>query len=184
MEQLICNDAFLEALFFVYCRQSMIQPCLIVCLHGSDKHMNSVCNYYPAANQYLHACFFQIYIVYNKRTGKPRGYAFIEYEHERDMHCEYQSRALSSNLMKSDPWSVTDHPFPLFYMDIFVMILGWQLSLTCREVQGSTLTFFKNGCQAGNQESACGCPNILAAILNHLFIIFWVIKMLYSSTST
>lgn len=28
----------------------------------------------------------RIYIVYNKRTGKPRGYAFIEYEHERDMH--------------------------------------------------------------------------------------------------
>lgn len=36
----------------------------------------------------------RIYIVYNKRTGKPRGYAFIEYEHERDMHCEYQCRAL------------------------------------------------------------------------------------------
>lgn len=32
---------------------------------------------------------FQIYIVYNNRTAKPRGYAFIEYEHERDMHCEY-----------------------------------------------------------------------------------------------
>uniref|UniRef100_A0A8C9VGV9 U1 small nuclear ribonucleoprotein 70 kDa n=1 Tax=Scleropages formosus TaxID=113540 RepID=A0A8C9VGV9_SCLFO len=30
----------------------------------------------------------RIYIVYSKRTGKPRGYAFIEYEHERDMHCE------------------------------------------------------------------------------------------------
>ncbi|KTG33672.1 hypothetical protein cypCar_00001508 [Cyprinus carpio] len=28
----------------------------------------------------------RIYIVYNKKTGKPRGYAFIEYEHERDMH--------------------------------------------------------------------------------------------------
>lgn len=28
----------------------------------------------------------RIYMVYNKRTGKPRGYAFIEYEHERDMH--------------------------------------------------------------------------------------------------
>lgn len=40
------------------------------------------------ANWYLHSCVFQIYIVYNKRTGKPRGYAFIEYEHERDMHCE------------------------------------------------------------------------------------------------
>nr|XP_015194805.1 PREDICTED: U1 small nuclear ribonucleoprotein 70 kDa-like [Lepisosteus oculatus] len=32
----------------------------------------------------------QIYIVYNKRTGKPRGYAFIEYEHERDMHSAYK----------------------------------------------------------------------------------------------
>lgn len=31
---------------------------------------------------------YKIYIVYNKKTGKPRGYAFIEYEHERDMHCE------------------------------------------------------------------------------------------------
>lgn len=28
-------------------------------------------------------------MVYSKRSGKPRGYAFIEYEHERDMHCEY-----------------------------------------------------------------------------------------------
>lgn len=40
-------------------------------------------------------CIFQIYIVYNKRTAKPRGYAFIEYEHERDMHCEYQHGAVS-----------------------------------------------------------------------------------------
>lgn len=24
----------------------------------------------------------------NSVTGKPRGYAFIEYEKERDMHCE------------------------------------------------------------------------------------------------
>ncbi|XP_038220306.1 U1 small nuclear ribonucleoprotein 70 kDa-like [Zerene cesonia] len=31
----------------------------------------------------------KIYLVYNKENGKPRGYAFIEYEHERDMHCEY-----------------------------------------------------------------------------------------------
>ncbi|ETE70949.1 U1 small nuclear ribonucleoprotein 70 kDa, partial [Ophiophagus hannah] len=29
----------------------------------------------------------RIYMVYNKHSGKPRGYAFIEYEHERDMHC-------------------------------------------------------------------------------------------------
>ncbi|XP_077390853.1 U1 small nuclear ribonucleoprotein 70 kDa [Festucalex cinctus] len=32
----------------------------------------------------------RIHIVYNKRTGKPRGYAFIEYEHERDMHSSYK----------------------------------------------------------------------------------------------
>ncbi|KAK7801019.1 hypothetical protein U0070_012076 [Myodes glareolus] len=28
----------------------------------------------------------RIHMVYSKRSGKPRGYAFIEYEHERDMH--------------------------------------------------------------------------------------------------
>ncbi|MBN3293984.1 RU17 protein, partial [Polypterus senegalus] len=32
----------------------------------------------------------RIYIVYNKGSGKPRGYAFIEYEHERDMHSAYK----------------------------------------------------------------------------------------------
>ncbi|XP_014749322.1 PREDICTED: U1 small nuclear ribonucleoprotein 70 kDa-like [Sturnus vulgaris] len=31
----------------------------------------------------------RIYMVYNKRSGKPRGYAFIEYEHERDMHSTF-----------------------------------------------------------------------------------------------
>ena len=25
-------------------------------------------------------------MVFNDKTNKPRGYAFIEYEHERDMH--------------------------------------------------------------------------------------------------
>ncbi|XP_072282086.1 U1 small nuclear ribonucleoprotein 70 kDa [Pyxicephalus adspersus] len=32
----------------------------------------------------------RIHMVYNKRSGKPRGYAFIEYEHERDMHSAYK----------------------------------------------------------------------------------------------
>ena len=27
-------------------------------------------------------------MIFNKDSNKPRGYAFIEYEHERDMHCE------------------------------------------------------------------------------------------------
>ncbi|CAF4913282.1 unnamed protein product [Pieris macdunnoughi] len=32
----------------------------------------------------------KISLVFNKEDGKPRGYAFIEYEHERDMHSAYK----------------------------------------------------------------------------------------------
>jgi len=32
---------------------------------------------------------FQIAMVYDKVSGKPRGYAFVEYEHERDMQCKF-----------------------------------------------------------------------------------------------
>ncbi|KFM81237.1 U1 small nuclear ribonucleoprotein, partial [Stegodyphus mimosarum] len=32
----------------------------------------------------------KIVIVHDKNTGKPRGYAFIEYERERDMHSAYK----------------------------------------------------------------------------------------------
>lgn len=32
---------------------------------------------------------FQIVVSHNTINGKPRGYAFIEYEHERDMHCKF-----------------------------------------------------------------------------------------------
>ncbi|XP_031633023.1 U1 small nuclear ribonucleoprotein 70 kDa [Contarinia nasturtii] len=32
----------------------------------------------------------KIVLVHNVDTGKPRGYAFIEYEHERDMHSAYK----------------------------------------------------------------------------------------------
>uniref|UniRef100_A0A1B6G087 U1 small nuclear ribonucleoprotein 70 kDa n=1 Tax=Cuerna arida TaxID=1464854 RepID=A0A1B6G087_9HEMI len=31
----------------------------------------------------------KIIMVQNITNGKPRGYAFIEYEHEKDMHCKY-----------------------------------------------------------------------------------------------
>ena len=31
----------------------------------------------------------QIKMIQDKETGKPKGYCFIEYEHERDMHCKY-----------------------------------------------------------------------------------------------
>ena len=29
-------------------------------------------------------------MVNNTTTEKPRGYAFVEFEHERDMHCKYK----------------------------------------------------------------------------------------------
>ncbi|XP_072748380.1 U1 small nuclear ribonucleoprotein 70 kDa [Anoplolepis gracilipes] len=32
----------------------------------------------------------KIVVIHNKINGKPRGYAFIEYEHERDMHSAYK----------------------------------------------------------------------------------------------
>ncbi|XP_037071009.1 U1 small nuclear ribonucleoprotein 70 kDa-like, partial [Pollicipes pollicipes] len=32
----------------------------------------------------------KIVLVHNSQTGKPRGYAFIEFEHERDMHSAYK----------------------------------------------------------------------------------------------
>ena len=35
---------------------------------------------------------FQIRVAYNSNNGKPRGYAFIEFEHERDMHCKYRDK--------------------------------------------------------------------------------------------
>jgi U1 small nuclear ribonucleoprotein len=30
----------------------------------------------------------RVRIVVDKKTGKPRGYAFIEYEHKRDFECK------------------------------------------------------------------------------------------------
>ncbi|KAJ8949998.1 hypothetical protein NQ318_002409 [Aromia moschata] len=33
----------------------------------------------------------KIVLIHNSVNGKPRGYAFIEYEHERDMHFELQA---------------------------------------------------------------------------------------------
>lgn len=37
----------------------------------------------------IYGKILKIVIIHDKESVKPRGYAFIEYEHERDMHCEY-----------------------------------------------------------------------------------------------
>ena len=31
-------------------------------------------------------CVEQVHTVFNRQSDKPRGYAFIEFDHERDMH--------------------------------------------------------------------------------------------------
>ena len=50
-------------------------------------------NYYSLLDilLYFTVLFLQIRLVHNIRSGKPRGFAFVEYEHERDMHCKYTS---------------------------------------------------------------------------------------------
>ena len=45
--------------------------------------------------------FLQIRLVHNIRSGKPRGFAFVEYEHERDMHCKYTSPNRTHNKYNS-----------------------------------------------------------------------------------
>ena len=46
---------------------------------------------------YFTVLFLQIRLVHNIRSGKPRGFAFVEYEHERDMHCKYTSPKRTHN---------------------------------------------------------------------------------------
>jgi hypothetical protein len=38
----------------------------------------------------MYGAIKKILLVNDVDSGKPRGYAFIEYEHERDMHCKYR----------------------------------------------------------------------------------------------
>ena len=46
-------------------------------------------------------------MVSNTTTGKPRGYAFVEFEHERDMHCKYtQWRYIVSTWSSLSTWPV------------------------------------------------------------------------------
>lgn len=34
-----------------------------------------------------------IRLIHDQKTGKPRGYCFIEFEHEKDMHCKYTNNS-------------------------------------------------------------------------------------------
>ena len=50
----------------------------------------------------------KIIMINDKDTGKPRGYAFIEYEHERDMHGKYRElNTIEPRLPLPLPWLET-----------------------------------------------------------------------------
>lgn len=50
----------------------------------------------------------KIIMVHKTEDGKPRGYAFIEYEHERDMHCKYIAAGILILLIDSVAAFATD----------------------------------------------------------------------------
>jgi U1 small nuclear ribonucleoprotein 70kDa len=56
----------------------------------------------------------KIIVIHNSESGKPRGYAFIEYEHERDMHCEYR-------IVKNA--GVTTHKRVVVIVDVLTSVL-------------------------------------------------------------
>lgn len=88
--QLVADEFFCAFVWYLFYRKTYIfwdvwtVLLVTILLTPSEKFR---CTKKSVLNQFV--LLFQIYIVYNKKTGKPRGYAFIEYEHERDMHCEY-----------------------------------------------------------------------------------------------
>lgn len=62
-------------------------------VYGPVKKVNNILIFKANAflQQYIRKfsfAFLQIVVIHNTINGKPRGYAFIEYEHERDMHCK------------------------------------------------------------------------------------------------
>ena len=46
--------------------------------------------------KYVCVSALQISLVHDINSGKPRGYAFVEYEHERDMHCKFHCLPLAA----------------------------------------------------------------------------------------
>ena len=54
-----------------------------------------------------------IKMVHDKESNKPKGYCFIEFEHERDMHCKYlmsfYSRDILLNLPERSIWVKLGH---------------------------------------------------------------------------
>ena len=68
-----------------------------------------------------------IRMVHDQKTGKPRGYAFIEYEHEKDMHSKYKPiKKFDLNFSSGDQ---LDRTIPVWFIFIYCWVIlqkmGW-----------------------------------------------------------
>jgi len=55
----------------------------------------------------------KIVLIHDQESGKPKGYAFIEYEHERDMHAAYKhadGKKIDSKRVLVDVYTRTENP--------------------------------------------------------------------------
>lgn len=72
----------------------------------------------------------KIIVIQNAETGKPRGYAFIEYEHERDMHCEYKFIIFSGKIFnKISRAEIFLKTFIFNLEQVYLMGLKWLIFL-------------------------------------------------------
>ena len=98
---------------------------------------------------------FQICMLYNRRSRKPRGYAFVEYEHERDMHCKnttvyilFQKIFFYKTPLINMKFFITSylmilishcHYFILLVSFFFKLIIFFFLFITCSEMIDCTV---------------------------------------------
>lgn len=86
--------------------------------------------------------YFQIVLIHNTVNGKPRGYAFIEYEHERDMHCKYRNKPLFFSQQITNLFTFNSYYFNLCcrsgkYTEIKIKIINVMLLCLFITVQQS-----------------------------------------------
>ena len=75
-------------------------------------------------------------MVHDQKTGKPRGYAFIEYEHEKDMHSKYKPiENFDLNFSSGDQLNRT------FTVILFYLRISWlQHCLWAMAILGDTFS--------------------------------------------
>lgn len=102
-------------------------------------------------------------MIHNVKTGKPRGYAFIEYEHERDMHCEYPAIHCAQPCTETQ---VNDDVLFLYFLFNHGILLKNGL---CFSIGDLTVGLFQLDLTNGNSclkvehiiTSACGITDVL-----------------------